>query len=112
MKSLPWRVCFVVSAIFMGIGVTACALMVFIGEGDIMLASVLFFVGNIGVSGSTVFYDSLLPHVAKAGETDRVSSAGGVARRTVARTNVPRGVARLQVASAALGVWTAGVTAC
>ncbi len=63
-------------AIFMGIGATACALMVFIGEGDIMLASVLFFVGNIGVSGSTVFYDSLLPHVAKAEETDRVSSAG------------------------------------
>jgi MFS transporter, UMF1 family len=63
-------------AIFMGIGVTACALMVFIREGDIMLASILFFVGNIGVSGSTVFYDSLLPHVAAAKETDRVSSAG------------------------------------
>jgi len=63
-------------AIFMSIGVTACALMVFIGEGDIMLASVLFFIGNIGVSGSLVFYDSLLPHVSTAGETDRVSSAG------------------------------------
>jgi MFS transporter, UMF1 family len=37
---------------------------------------VLFFIGNIGVSGSLVFYDSLLPHVAKAGDTDRVSSAG------------------------------------
>ncbi|MEO7134854.1 MAG: MFS transporter [Vicinamibacterales bacterium] len=63
-------------AIFMSIGVTACALMGFIGEGDIMLASVLFFVGNIGVSGSTVFYDSLLPHVARVDETDRVSTAG------------------------------------
>ena len=63
-------------AIFMTIGVTSCALMVLIGEGDIMLASVLFFVGNIGVSGSTVFYDSLLPHVARPEETDRVSSAG------------------------------------
>ena len=62
--------------VFMSIGVTSCALMVLIGEGDIMLASVLFFVGNIGVSGSTVFYDSLLPHVAKPNETDRVSSAG------------------------------------
>ena len=60
----------------MTIGVTSCALMVLIGEGDIMLASVLFFAGNIGVSGSTVFYDSLLPHVAKPHETDRVSSAG------------------------------------
>jgi MFS transporter, UMF1 family len=62
--------------IFMGIGVTSCALMVLIGEGDIMLASALFFVGNIGVSGSTVFYDSLLPHVATPAETDRVSTAG------------------------------------
>ena len=50
--------------------------MVFIGEGDIGLASPLFFIGNIGVSGSLVFYDSLLPHVAKAEETDRVSAAG------------------------------------
>ena len=63
-------------AIFMTVGVTSCALMVLIGEGDIMLASILFFAGNIGVSGSTVFYDSLLPHVAPARETDRVSSAG------------------------------------
>jgi len=61
---------------FMMIGVTSCALMVLIGEGDIMLASTLFFIGNIGVSGSTVFYDSLLPHVATPRETDRVSSAG------------------------------------
>jgi UMF1 family MFS transporter len=65
-------------AIFMSIGVTSCALMVLIGEGDIMLASALFFIGNIGVSGSTVFYDSLLPHVATPRETDRVSAAGYV----------------------------------
>lgn len=63
-------------ALFMSIGVAACASMVFIGEGDIGLASVLFFIANIGVSGSTVFYDSLLPHVAKPAETDRVSAAG------------------------------------
>jgi UMF1 family MFS transporter len=63
-------------AVFMIIGVSSCAAMVFIGEGDIRLASALFFIGNIGVSGSLVFYDSLLPHVAKAEETDRVSSAG------------------------------------
>jgi UMF1 family MFS transporter len=63
-------------AVFMSIGVLACASMVFITEGDIVLASLLFFLGNIGVSGSLVFYDSLLPHVAKAEETDRVSAAG------------------------------------
>ncbi len=63
-------------ALFVAIGVLACASMVFIGEGDIGLASVLFFIANIGVSGSIVFYDSFLPHVAKPAETDRVSAAG------------------------------------
>jgi len=63
-------------AAFMAVGVVACAAMVFIGRGDIGLASTLFFIGNIGVSGSLVFYDSLLPTVAKARDTDRVSAAG------------------------------------
>jgi MFS transporter, UMF1 family len=63
-------------AAFMAIGVISCAAMVFIGEGDIGLASALFFIGNIGVSGSLVFYDSLLPHVARPEDTDRVSAAG------------------------------------
>lgn len=63
-------------AVFLMLGATSCAAMVLIGEGDIGLASALFFVGNIGVSGSLVFYDSLLPHVARAEETDRVSAAG------------------------------------
>ena len=63
-------------AIFMLIGVVSCAAMAMIGEGQLGLASVLFFLGNIGASGSLVFYDSLLPHVAPANEGDRVSSAG------------------------------------
>ena len=63
-------------AIFMVIGVMSTAAMVLIQRGDWMLASVLFFVGNLGVSGSLVFYDSLLPHVAAPAETDRVSAAG------------------------------------
>ena len=63
-------------ALFMSIGVLSCASMVFITEGNIALASLLFFLGNIGVSGSLVFYESLLPHVAKPDETDRVSAAG------------------------------------
>jgi UMF1 family MFS transporter len=63
-------------AAFMGIGVTSCAAMILIDRGDWLLASLLFFAGNIGVSGSTVFYDSLLPHVARREDTDRVSAAG------------------------------------
>ena len=63
-------------AVFMSIGVLACAAMALITEGDVALASALFFIGNVGVSGSLVFYDSLLPHVATPEETDRVSAAG------------------------------------
>lgn len=63
-------------AAFMIVGATAAASMVLIERGDWMLASILFVIGNIGASGTTVFYDSLLPHVAKPEETDRVSSAG------------------------------------
>jgi UMF1 family MFS transporter len=61
---------------FMLIGVAAAAAMAGIQRGDWLLASILFFVGNIGVSGTTVFYDSLLPSVARPEETDRVSAAG------------------------------------
>ena len=61
---------------FMLIGVTSAAAMAGIQRGDWLLASILFVVGNIGVSGTTVFYDSLLPSVARPEETDRVSAAG------------------------------------
>jgi UMF1 family MFS transporter len=61
---------------FMLIGVASTLAMVFIERGGWMFAAVLFIIGNIGVSGTTVFYDSLLPHVARPDETDRVSSAG------------------------------------
>lgn len=62
--------------VFQAIGVVATALMFFIGEGDWSLALVLFVIGNIGVSGAFTFYDSLLPHIARPDELDRVSSAG------------------------------------
>ena len=63
-------------ALFLGLGVLTTAMMVQIGRGDWWLAAVLFVLANIGVSGSFVFYDSLLPHIARADEMDRVSSAG------------------------------------
>jgi len=62
--------------VFMLIGVASTAAMVFIERGGWAFAAALFVIGNIGVSGTTVFYDSLLPHVARPEETDRVSSAG------------------------------------
>jgi UMF1 family MFS transporter len=62
--------------IFMVIGVTAAALMYFIGTGDWLLASLLFIFGQIGFAGSLVYYDALLPHVAREDEIDMVSSRG------------------------------------
>ena len=61
---------------FLGLGVLATACMFFIERGDWMLASLLFVLGNIGVSGTLVFYYSLLPHIAREEELDRVSTAG------------------------------------
>ena len=60
---------------FMGVGVAAVACMFFIQRGDLMLASVLFVLANIGANGSFVFYEALLPHVAREDELDRVSTA-------------------------------------
>jgi MFS transporter, UMF1 family len=63
-------------AVFLGIGVVATLAMYWIESGDWKFALVLFVVGNVGVAGSIVFYESLLPHLVKEGELDRVSSAG------------------------------------
>ena len=61
---------------FLGVGVIATTAMVFIGPGDLTFASATFVVANIGVASSFVFYDSLLPHIARPDEMDRVSTAG------------------------------------
>ena len=61
---------------FVALGVLATACMYFIGEGDWLLAAVLFGIGNFGVATSFVFYDSFLPHIARDEEMDRVSTAG------------------------------------
>jgi UMF1 family MFS transporter len=63
-------------AIFMLIGVASTVSMYAIGEGDWALALALFVVTNVGVAGSIVFYESLLPHIVPADDLDRVSSAG------------------------------------
>jgi UMF1 family MFS transporter len=62
--------------VFLAIGLAAVAGMYFIHTGDWLLASILFVVANIGANGSFVFYDALLPHIARDDEIDRVSTAG------------------------------------
>jgi hypothetical protein len=70
---------------FMLLGVAAVGMMFFIQRGDWLLAALLFILANIGANGSFVFYDSLLPHVARPDEINRVCpGVSGI--RTSART--------------------------
>jgi UMF1 family MFS transporter len=61
---------------FLSLGVAATASLALVGRGDWVLGAVLFALGNVGLNGSYVFYDALLPHVARGDELDRVSTAG------------------------------------
>jgi len=63
-------------AVSLIIGALSTAAMVFLEEGEVLFALVLFALGNFGLSTSFVFYDGLLPHLANDEEIDRVSSGG------------------------------------
>jgi UMF1 family MFS transporter len=63
-------------AAFLGVGAASTLAMYSLTRGDWVLALVLFVIGNVGVAGSIVFYESLLPHLVGEDELDRVSSAG------------------------------------
>jgi UMF1 family MFS transporter len=63
-------------AIFMLLGVAAVTGLFFVHTGELDLASILFALALVGVAGSFVFYESLLPHIARPHEIDRVSTAG------------------------------------
>lgn len=63
-------------AFFAAIGIIATLLMFFIGPGAIYPTLVLFFLGTVGLGGSYIFYDALLPHVAREGDLDQVSTKG------------------------------------
>jgi MFS transporter, UMF1 family len=62
--------------VFLAIGATTTSAMYFIGRGEWLFALTLFVVSNVGVAGSIVFYESMLPHIAREDELDRVSTAG------------------------------------
>jgi UMF1 family MFS transporter len=64
------------TAIFAALGASGAVGMGILGSGEWIAASVLFGVGTVGLFASLVFYDSLLPHVARAGDIDRVSARG------------------------------------
>lgn len=61
---------------FIALGVIGTGLLVLVDTGDWFLASLFFVLGRIGNGAANVFYDALLPHVAKEEDQDRVSSRG------------------------------------
>ena len=63
--------------LFAALGVISTGLLFFVtGPEQLTLTIVLYILGTIGFAGSLVFYDSLLPHVAKPEDMDKVSSRG------------------------------------
>jgi len=63
-------------AIFVGMGTLATGLLVLVSTGDWLLASILFIFGRMGFTAANVFYDALLPHVAREEDQDSVSTRG------------------------------------
>ncbi|MFP6592477.1 MAG: MFS transporter [Candidatus Latescibacterota bacterium] len=61
---------------FAGLGIVGTALFTFLGDGTYVRASVFFIIGNVGFAGANIFYESLLPHVAREEDIDRVSTRG------------------------------------
>lgn len=61
---------------FMVLGVIFTGLLVLVERGDWLMAAVFFIIAKLGFNGANVFYDALLPHVAKAEDVDVVSARG------------------------------------
>jgi UMF1 family MFS transporter len=61
---------------FLGVGIAAAVAMFYIQHGDLVFAAVLLILVTMGATGSFVFYEALLPHLAQGAEMDRVSTAG------------------------------------
>ena len=61
---------------FMALGVVATAALWTVHTGELGRASWLFVLVLVGAAGCFVFYESLLPHIARPDEIDRVSTAG------------------------------------
>jgi UMF1 family MFS transporter len=61
---------------FASLGIVGTGLLVLVDTGDWLLASILFVLARIGFTGANVFYDAMLPHVAREDDQDRVSARG------------------------------------
>lgn len=60
----------------LALGIVGSVGLAFLGQNTFMLASLIFAVANFGFAGGNIFYESLLPQVARADDLDRVSALG------------------------------------
>jgi MFS transporter, UMF1 family len=58
------------------LGVLGLISLAFLGEDRFLLGSLMFAIGNLGFAGGNIFYEALLPHVARPNDLDRVSARG------------------------------------
>jgi len=58
------------------LGVLGSASLAFLGKDSFLLASLLFAIANFGFAGGNIFYEALLPHIARPSDLDRVSARG------------------------------------
>ena len=63
-------------ALALWLGVLGTVSLALLGTGEYLLASLLFAVANLGFAGGNIFYESLLPQVARPEDLDRVSVRG------------------------------------
>jgi UMF1 family MFS transporter len=63
-------------AISVALGLLGSIGLAFLGGDAFLLGSVLFAVANLGFAAGNIFYDALLPSVARPGDIDRVSARG------------------------------------
>jgi MFS transporter, UMF1 family len=58
------------------LGVLGSTSLAFLGKDSFLLASLLFAIANFGFAGGNIFYEALLPHIARPSDLDRVSARG------------------------------------
>jgi UMF1 family MFS transporter len=63
-------------AFFAWMGILSTAAFLLLGTDTWLLASTLFILANIGFAGANVFYESMLPHIAKKDDIDQISTRG------------------------------------
>jgi len=70
----PWKKRFLAGAL--GLGVIGCVALAHVAPGRVAWALAAFVLVMVGATGSFVFYEALLPHLAQGPDLDRVSGAG------------------------------------